>query len=382
MREHLGLLLLLLSISFSPAASFPPEPAPGADPTKYLLLKLEEGKEGIVGAQLADGDSLVDLGLAQSQFGNELKLQSDYQEVKLGEGRLPAHTAHLNTKTDTILDSIEGSTGGETSHHQDDFLDITKNGLEVNQKALDILDQIRDQEADDEGRKCVKKLMMREETVYEEVMTCHHSYDERCHDSYITTYEPHQEEECDEKFRKVCTIWYEEKAISEMVEECTTPVVSDCQESERKEDCRTVYDTICDTRQVGYEVEEDFPNCTTVNMEKCEDVTVGLKTERKCEVWPTQRCTVDTKKVQHSSPNTECRKEPRKMCAPPGCTLVQGPVSCLQKMKTVLVDSPQETCDLLPQKSCKFVTKVKFKLTSSDNYRVSHKKGHIGSGLI
>ena len=145
------------------------------------------------------------------------------------------------------------------------------------------------------------------------------SYDERCHDSYVTTYEPHQEEECDEKFRKVCTIWYEEKAVSEMVEECTTPVISECAESERAEDCRTVYDTVCDTRQVGYEVEEDFPNCTTVNMEKCEDVTVGLKTEQRCEVWPTQRCSVDTRTVQHSSPSTQCRKEPRSLCSPGDC---------------------------------------------------------------
>ena len=103
------------------------------------------------------------------------------------------------------------------------------------------------------------------------------------------------------------------------MEECTTPVVSECEESERKEDCRTVYDTVCDTRQVGYEVEEDFPNCSTVNMEKCEDVTIGLKTETRCEVWPTQRCSVDTKKVQHSSPNTQCRKEPRTLCSPGDC---------------------------------------------------------------
>jgi len=298
---------------------------------------------------------LADLGLSQSQFGNELKIQSDYQEFQLGGGRVP----QLNTKTDTILDTIEAMAVEETSHHlHDDVLDITKNGLEVNQKALDILDQIRDQEPDEEGRKCVKKIMMREETVYDEVMTCHHSYDERCHDSYITTYEPHQEEECDEKFRKVCTIWYEEKAISELVEECTTPVVSECEESERKEDCRTVYDTICDTRQVGYEVEEDFPNCTTVNMEKCEDVTIGLKTERRCEVWPTQRCSVDTKKVQHSSPNTQCRKEPRTLCSPGDCPHKTGPVQCLEKMKTVMVETPQEQCDLEPQKICTTATKM------------------------
>ena len=53
------------------------------------------------------------------------------------------------------------------------------------------------------GLKCVRKVMMREETRYEEVMTCNHSYDERCHTSYVTSFEPHQEEECDEKFRKV-----------------------------------------------------------------------------------------------------------------------------------------------------------------------------------
>ena len=277
MREPLLALLLLLSNSFPPAASFPPEAAPGPDPATFLLLRLEEGKEGIVGAQLADEESLADLRLTKSQIGNDLKIQSEHQDVQL------KNVPQLNKKTETILDSIEAMAADESSHHDvlditknglevnqkdsiealaadesshHDVLDITENGLEVNQKALDILDQIRDQQPDAEGRKCVKKMMMREETVYDEVMTCHHSYDERCHDSYITTYEPHQEEECNEKFRKVCTIWYEEKAISEMVEECTTPVVAECEESERTEDCRTVYDTVCDTRQVGYEVEE------------------------------------------------------------------------------------------------------------------------------
>ena len=159
---------------------------------------------------------------------------------------------------------------------------------------------------------------MREETVYDEVVTCHHSYDERCHQTFVTTYEPHQEEECDEKFKKECMIWHEEKAVNELVEECTTPLVPDC-DILLPEECKTIYDTVCTTRQVGYEVEEDFPNCSTVNMEKCEDVTIGLKTETRCEVWPTQRCSVDTKKVQHSSPKTQCRKEPRTLCSPGDC---------------------------------------------------------------
>ena len=52
--------------------------------------------------------------------------------------------------------------------------------------------------------------------------TCVHSYSEECHDTFVTTYEPHQEEECDEKFRKTCTIWNEDVALNEEVEVCNT----------------------------------------------------------------------------------------------------------------------------------------------------------------
>ena len=78
-----------------------------------------------------------------------------------------------------------------------------------------------------------------------------------------------------------------------------------------------------DTRHVGYEVEEQFPSCTTVNMEKCKDVTIGLITENKCEVWPVQQCSVENRTVTHSQPRTECRKEPRELCAPGDCPLVE-----------------------------------------------------------
>ena len=104
MRQPLALLLLLLSASFPPAASFPPEAAP--DPDTFLLLKLGEGKEGIVGAQLADGENLAEL------TSNQLQIQSDYNEVQL----------NTNTKTNTILDTIEAVAVRETSHRQHDDL--------------------------------------------------------------------------------------------------------------------------------------------------------------------------------------------------------------------------------------------------------------------
>ena len=42
-----------------------------------------------------------------------------------------------------------------------------------------------------------------EETVYDEVLTCDHSYDKRCHTTYITSFVSVQEEECEENFKKV-----------------------------------------------------------------------------------------------------------------------------------------------------------------------------------
>ena len=105
----------------------------------------------------------------------------------------------------TIFDTTQKIQNTTNIHRVVDVTnDESFNDLAVNQKVLNILDEINAQAVDDKGQKCVKKMMMRRETEYEEVMTCTHSYDERCHTSYTTSYEPHQEEECDENFRKVC----------------------------------------------------------------------------------------------------------------------------------------------------------------------------------
>ena len=93
-------------------------------------------------------------------------------------------------------------------------------------------------------------MMMREETEYDEIMTCIHDYDNRCHTTYVTVYQPHQEEDCDEKFRKECEIKFEDQAVSEMVEECRSSFVPDCN-VKGPEECRTVFDTECTTRRVS-----------------------------------------------------------------------------------------------------------------------------------
>lgn len=227
-------------------------------------------------------------------------------------------------------------------------------------KALDILDQLNggpNVTVDSSGRRCVDKVMMREETEYDEIMTCIHDYDNRCHTTYVTVYEPHQEEECDEKFKKECDITYEDHAVSEKVEECRTSFVPDCDLKEQQE-CQTVFDTECTTRQKVHNVTEHIPECLTVNMTKCRPQTVGLVTEERCEVWPVQRCEVKEVNVVKTTPETKCEKVGRRMCPPPGCGLSEGPVECQEKMRDVIISNPVEECHMNPIKTCKMVTKL------------------------
>ena len=63
----------------------------------------------------------------------------------------------------------------------------------VDTKALGNLEELGSNgEADDNGLVCIQKVMMIQETEYDEVMTCVHKYQERCHSTFTTVYEPHQ----------------------------------------------------------------------------------------------------------------------------------------------------------------------------------------------
>merc|ERR1712051_673040 len=58
------------------------------------------------------------------------------------------------------------------------------------------------------GERCIDKVVMVEETEYDDVVTCKHSYSEKCHTTYTTDFEPQQEEDCEENFVKSCFIEY------------------------------------------------------------------------------------------------------------------------------------------------------------------------------
>ena len=68
-----------------------------------------------------------------------------------------------------------------------------------------------------DGKRCIDKVEMIEETEYDDVVQCDHSYDKRCHTTYVTNYEAQQEEDCEENFQKTCFIHYEQVALRTVV---------------------------------------------------------------------------------------------------------------------------------------------------------------------
>lgn len=183
------------------------------------------------------------------------------------------------------------------------------------------------------GERCIDKVVMVQETEYDDVVTCKHSYSEKCHTTYTTDFEPQQEEECEDNYIKNCFIEYKKIAGEETVEFCHTPLVC---EGEGPVECKTVYESQCQTRYHEHDVEEDKVECETIQEEKCEDVTQGYTTEKKCTKWPKQVCSSNRENVKKYSPETECKKVPRQLCGPSGCQLAAGPEECFDRKETVV----------------------------------------------
>ena len=73
--------------------------------------------------------------------------------------------------------------------------------------------------------RCIDKIETVEEIEYDEVEQCDHSYDKKCHTTYVTEYESQQEEECEDNFKKSCDITYSPSAQNVTVELCMQPLV-------------------------------------------------------------------------------------------------------------------------------------------------------------
>lgn len=190
--------------------------------------------------------------------------------------------------------------------------------------------------------------------------TCEHSYNKECHTTYVTTYTATQVKECDDNYLKSCYILYEKAALTVPVKLCKRPLVKDCSADQKggEEVCQTIYQTECWTQQQTQEVLEDRGECRQVNQEICQNKTVGYSTTRECQQVPRSVCTLTKEQVVKQKPTTSCTKEPTTICAPAGCTLVEGPEECTEETRTLIQDKPVEDCSLEPREHCQFVTKL------------------------
>jgi len=204
------------------------------------------------------------------------------------------------------------------------------------------------------GERCIDKVVMVEETEYDDVVTCKHSYSEKCHTTYTTDFEPQQEEECNENFVKNCFIEFRKAASDEKVTICHTPIEL---VGGGPEVCQTVYESACTTRYEQHDVDEDEVECETITEEKCVDETQGYTTEEKCTKWPVQKCQTKRSQTKKYSPVTDCKKVPREVCGP-GTEQIPGAEECFDRVETAIIEIPSETCNLEPQRECKHVTKL------------------------
>ena len=163
------------------------------------------------------------------------------------------------------------------------------------------------------GQCCVDKEEINTSMKKKPIIECKHKTVEQCHYTYITQFQPSQEEFCEENFKKNCFITFKPQVRNQTRKECYRPVEKLCN-GQGKEVCETVYESACTTKYV-----EKEPG----------------------------------KFVR----DTKCTKLPVKICGA-GCTFKEGKKDCHDKLLTSSVDLPEEVCDLNPQKSCKNVTKL------------------------
>lgn len=145
------------------------------------------------------------------------------------------------------------------------------------------------------------------------ILECKHKNIEKCHYTYVTYFKPAQEESCEENFEKICQITFKQEAVRETLRKCYRPLEKKCN-GQGPQECSTRYETSCSTKYV----------------KKGDGQFVG---------------------------DTKCEKIPLEICGR-GCVTEQGPEECHNKEIDTLVDVPEETCDLNPQKTCRLVTRL------------------------
>ena len=87
-------------------------------------------------------------------------------------------------------------------------------------------------QTDETGMCCVYKESTVQSIQKEPVLECNHKNVEKCHYTYVTQFEPAQEEVCEENFEKTCQITFKQVATQETVQKCLTPLRKVCDQGQ------------------------------------------------------------------------------------------------------------------------------------------------------
>uniref|UniRef100_A0A0K2UHS3 Uncharacterized protein n=1 Tax=Lepeophtheirus salmonis TaxID=72036 RepID=A0A0K2UHS3_LEPSM len=231
-----------------------------------------------------------------------------------------------------------------------------------------------------DGTYCLKKVVEIEETEFDRGMDCHHTFQRKCHLTYITDYSSSSEEKCDTDFKKNCHITFKPVPHNEKIKICHTPLIRQCNDqTQGPEVCTTEYENYCETKYKVYELDQDEPKCQMVEEVRCLNVTVELfqidssKTSppfalrEKCEKWPVQKCELNKKTVTKVHPETSCKKIPKEICAPSNCKTLPGEEICKEETRTLVQNVPEEDCDLEPQENCRMESSLVPRLVPKNN---------------
>ena len=206
-------------------------------------------------------------------------------------------------------------------------------------------------EDDGNGMCCVYKETTVQSIQKEPVLECNHKNIEKCHYTYVTQFEPVQEEKCEENFEKSCQITFKQVATQETVQKCLTPLRKVCGDGNGNGAAQPQYGQ----GQAQYGGGNGNGGNGGVNGGGSGSGGAG----EECRTFYESSCTTRYIEKQPGKfvGDTSCEKQPVELCGQ-GCRMEQGEPECHDKAITSLLDVPEEVCDLNPQKTCRFVTRL------------------------
>ena len=111
--------------------------------------------------------------------------------------------------------------------------------------------------------------------------SCHQRLEETCHDSLVTVFSPHQEEDCSEHYEKRCQISFTQEAATETLVTCYRPILKNCS-GEGRTECRTEYETSCSATYPAPDSAPAPASCVKLPVSFCGRGCVTAAGEEQC----------------------------------------------------------------------------------------------------